>query len=217
MTTLFLLPNDNPPLARRFHERIESAGGVPGGWAVECTPCAPQVIASPEDDRRAAAAAAAHLRTQGARWSRVVLMSSVDTGYDEVQAQAGIEAFGFTRCVLGWHRSQGRTLEVVTFGRAMTARYERIFREHEGVVQGHAVLDVSPAALASSSPAEVAAVARLCDVRHEASGAPVFLVGALALDLADRLRSDSRGWIVDPVADALAFLRRAAAPARPPH
>jgi len=209
MRTVFLNPNSNAQLARRFEERIEAAGGVPGDWAVRCVPQAPHVITSPAEDRAAATATLNSVCAQGQAFDRVVLMSSVDTGYQEIRRLPGLHVFGFTRSVLGWHRAMGTRLQVVTFGIAMSAQYESIFRDegNESVVQGHTVIEVSPAHLADGASSVSTEVASVCDLRHAASGTPVFLVGALALDLSDRLRGDSRCWIVDPIADLLAFLR----------
>jgi alanine-glyoxylate transaminase/serine-glyoxylate transaminase/serine-pyruvate transaminase len=47
----------------------------------------------------------------------------------------------------------------------------------------------------------------LCDQLHARSAAPAFLVGAVVVLLAARLRLARRPWITDPVADLLRFLR----------
>lgn len=208
MKTLFLNPNGSDAVTAQLRDAIRRAGGLRQQWEVRKLAGAPEIIASADDNARATALLQRSLPALAQEFGRLVLMSSLDTGYELAAQLAPGRAFGFTRGVLALHRRRGSALQAVTFGAGMRGLYAELFAQEEGAVKRHDVFDAGPHALAGSGASDSeGALASLCDRLHARSGAPVFLVGAVLLPLADRLRAAQRPWIIDPVADLLAFLR----------
>ncbi len=209
MKTLFLNPNSSERVTDTLRAAILAAGETKGEWQVRRSPGAPDVISSTKDDRIAEAAVAAQLPSLAQEFDRIVLMSSLDTGYVMARQMLGGRVLGFTRSVLAWQQQLGQRVQAITFGEEMSPLYDAVFADRviEGVVQTHAVCASSPLALAHAdvdrSALELAAV---CERVYAGSGAPVFVVGAAVLPLAARVREEGRPWILDPIADLLAFM-----------
>lgn len=207
--TLFLNPNSSERVTGMLAAAIHAAGGIEDEWEVRQLSGAPDVIASPTDNRIAQAAAAAQLPALAEAFDRVVLMSSLDTGYAVARQMLGHRVFGFTRSVLAQHRERGQRVQAITFGEELAPLYEEVFTDQDlgAIVQTHAVCATSPLALAhADAEHSVRELAAICERVHAASGAPVFVVGAVVLELAARVRQQGRPWIVDPIGDLLAFL-----------
>lgn len=203
MKTLFLNPNSSAAVTALLRRHL-AARAPAFAWDVQGLPGAPEVIASAEDNARSEAVLAQRLPTLARGFARVVLMSSLDTGYLLARSLLPAHAVhGFTRGVLARHRVRG--VHAVTFGAAMAPLYEPLF--DDGRVPGRMVFDAAPAALLRDEGASLRdRLATLCERLHARQALPVFIVGALALDLAQALRGAGRPWIVDPVADLLAGL-----------
>lgn len=209
MKTLFLNPNSSERVTAVLGDAIRAAGGTPSPWEVRLLPGAPDVISSEADNLIAEAAVAAQLPALAERFERIVLMSSLDTGYATARKMFGNRVHGFTRSVLARQRQLGARVQAITFGEEMAPLYDAIFAEGDthGVVQSHTVCPSNPLALAHADTDRSAAqLAATCDELHAASSTPVFVVGAVVLPTAAQLREQGRPWIVDPVADLLAFL-----------
>ncbi|MES2633269.1 MAG: aspartate/glutamate racemase family protein [Pseudomonadota bacterium] len=209
MKTLFLNPNSSERVTAALHTAISRAGGVEGHWETRLLSGGPNVISSAADNRIAEQAVAAQLPALADEFDRIVLMSSLDTGYAVARQMLGSRVFGFTRSALAWQRLQGRRLQAITFGQEMAPLYETIFCDGEaaGVVQAHEVCPSSPLTLAlADDERSVRELATVCERVYAASRTPVFVIGAVVLELATRVREQGRPWIIDPVADLLALL-----------
>jgi Asp/Glu/hydantoin racemase len=208
MKTLFLNPNSSDVITATLRRHIERCGWPVDRWDVKKVEGAPQIIGSLAQNAEAEAALVRELPALSVGFDRVVMMSSLDTGYEIARQRFGDTAFGFTRSVLAQHRRLDHRLQIVTFDRDMTPLYEQAFETagHSAIVAGWTVLDLTPAAVAARPQAaldEVRAVGRRLG---EASTHPIFIVGAVGLELAAQLRSEGMTGLVDPVADLLAWL-----------
>ena len=213
MRTLFLNPNSSDGITGTLRRHIARCGWPASEWEVAKVQGAPRIIGSAEENDQAVKALDLSLGALCAGFDRVVMMSSVDTGYDVARRHLGDAAFGFTRSVLARHRKLGRKLQVITFDKDMTALYERAFDAtgHASVVGNWRVVDLMPAAVAAGPDAALAAVRERCRELADASTDGIFVVGAVGLELADTLREEGMQSVIDPVSDLLAFLGDSAA------
>jgi hypothetical protein len=206
--TLFLNPNGSDAVTAQLLDAIRRAGGLQEAWEVRKLAGAPEIIASANDNERATVLLQRSLPALAQEFERLVLMSSLDTGYELAAQVAPGRVFGFTRGVLALHHRRGTPLQAVTFGADMRGLYAELFAQEEGAVESHGVFDAGPHVVSGAGAQDqFGAIASLCDRLHARSPAPVFLVGAVMLPLADQLRAARRPWIIDPVADLLEFLR----------
>jgi Asp/Glu/hydantoin racemase len=209
MRTLFLNPNASTAVTALLRQRVAAARPA-FVWDLRCIEQAPEVIASAADHTEAEIALAARLPALAARWQRLVLMSSLDTGHAlAMRLLPGVHVEGFTRAVLARQGRMDRRVHVLTFGAPMKPLYAQLFADAgaAALVARHAVCDIAAGSLLQpGAEALRAKVASVCDALHGAEPLPVFIVGALALPLADQLRAAGRPWIVDPIADLLASL-----------
>lgn len=209
MRTLFLNPNSSDRITATLRRHIERCGGPCGRWDVAQVEGAPRIIGSAQENEQAAKALDRSLPALCAGFDRVVMMSSVDTGYDMARRHMGDAAFGFTRSVLARHRRLGRKLQVITFDKDMTQLYERAFDAtgHASVVGRWRVLDdLTPASVAAHPDAAIAAVRQLGRALAASSPDGIFVVGAVGLELAATLRDEGLHSLIDPVSDLLAWL-----------
>ncbi|WP_076999675.1 aspartate/glutamate racemase family protein [Variovorax sp. KK3] len=208
MKTLFLNPNSSDKITVTLRRHIDRCGGPAGQWDVAKVVDAPSIIGSAAENLEAEAVLDQSLHALTAGYDRVVMMSSVDTGYDIARRQLGNAAFGFTRSVLSQHRRLGHRLHVVTFDAGMTALYEQAFEEtgHRAVINDWLVLDLTPSAVAARPEAALAGLRELCREIATSPGDGIFVVGAVGLELAATLRGEGIRSLIDPVADLLAWL-----------
>lgn len=207
MKTLFLNPNASVATTATLRRFIERAGWPAGIWQACRLEGAPELIGSVEDNLRAEQVLAERLPALAAGADRVVLMSSLDTGFAIARRKLACPVFGFTRGVLAHRHAQGQRLQALTFGHAMASSYEEIFcaGAHAGVVESHTTLEVGPHAAVAGRERTFAAVQETCERLAGTSPSPIFLVGVIGLDMAVELRS--RGLpLIDPVADLLRWL-----------
>lgn len=211
MRTLFLNPNSSAAVTSRLRALIARDGGPAFEWEVRCMADAPELIASEQDNLRAEALLQRELPAIAGAPGRLVLMSSLDSGYEAARRAMGERVCGFTRGVLAWHARSGRRLQVLTFGPGMAPLYRRLFQDsgHAAVVESHSVLDLGPSAALASSAATLDALRRSCGELASRSDAPVFVVGAAGLQLSLQLRDEGFTNLVDPVADLLQYLQQA--------
>lgn len=208
MRTLFLNPNSSDEITATLRRHIGRCGWPAERWDVAKVEGAPRIIGSAMENEQAAKALDQSLPALCAGFDRVVMMSSVDTGYDIARRQLGEAAFGFTRSVLAHHDKLGRKLQVITFDKDMTALYERAFEAtgHGAVVGNWQVLDIAPADAAARPEAALGLLRSLCRELGAASDRRIFVVGAVGLELAASLRQEGMDLLIDPVSDLLAWL-----------
>lgn len=211
MRTLFLNPNSSDEITGTLRRHIARCGWPATDWDVAKVEGAPRIIGSALENDQAAKALDQSLPALCVGFDRVVMMSSVDTGYDIARRYLGSAAFGFTRSVLAQHHALGQKLQVVTFDKDMTALYERTFDAtcHRSVIGHWKVLDLMPAAVAARPGNALAAVRDLCDELADASTDRIFVVGAVGLELAATLREEGMHSLINPVSDLLDWLRAA--------
>ncbi|WP_221220705.1 aspartate/glutamate racemase family protein [Variovorax sp. Sphag1AA] len=208
MRTLFLNPNSSDQITATLRRHISRCGWPVEQWDVAKVEGAPRIIGSATDNEQAAQALDRSLQSLCAGFDRVVMMSSVDTGYDIARRHLRDAAFGFTRSVLAQRARLGQKLQVITFDADMTALYEQAFEAtgHAAVVSNWEVLDTTPSDVARNPNAALERVRGLCSELSFASEHPIFVVGAVGLDLAASLRQDGMERLIDPVSDLLAWL-----------
>lgn len=216
LKTLFLNPNSSGEITDLFRCLIAARIAPDAAYEVAMLDGAPRVIASEADNAYACALLLERAAGWLGRYERIVLMSSLDTGFDALQDRTGLEVRGFTRSVLSWHKSRGRSVHAVTFDASMTPLYEHLFTSgtHAGVVQGVSTLPISPADVAGSRDHVLAALRAMCCKLKQTSAAPLFIVGAVGLQFSEILRHEEGMCIIDPIADMLAQLRVRAMGAR---
>lgn len=215
MRTLFLNPNSDASITATFLQRIDALARTGEAYEVARLPGSPRIIASPEDNLQAQAVLLDSLEAGVAGgFQRLVLMSSLDTGYEVAQTRTPLRVHGFTRSVLEWNRRQGRRLHAVTFDAAMTPLYQALSESPgcAGVVRGISTVPMSPASVTGSNRKAMEAVRALCRDSHATPETPLFIVGAVGLTIAQTLRKEDALPIIDPVADLLARLDMRADP-----
>lgn len=208
MKTLFLNPNSSDEITATLRRHIGRGGWPTDRWEVAKVEGAPRIIGSAEQNAEAEEKLAGVLATLSAGFDRVVMMSSVDTGYDIARRQFGAAAHGFTRSVLGQHWRHDQRLHVVTFDKDMTSLYEHAFEAtgYGSVVAGWSVIDVKPTAVAARPQAALDELRQVCRGIGGVSAPRTFVVGAVGLDLAVSLRQEGLTRVIDPVHDLLAWL-----------
>ncbi|VTU38609.1 aspartate/glutamate racemase family protein [Variovorax sp. RA8] len=208
MKTLFLNPNSSEEITATLRRHIGRCGWPADRWEVAKVDDAPRIIGTASQNAEAEAALERALPALSNGFDRVVMMSSVDTGYDVAHRLFGDEAYGFTRSVLAQHRRLGQQLQIVTFDKAMTALYASTVEAtgHRAVVAGWTVVDRLPAAVAAQPSLALEELRTVCRDLARTSMHPIFVVGAVGLALTDELRKDGMTGLVDPVADLLGWL-----------
>ncbi len=208
MNTLFLNPNSSADITATLRRHIAACGWPAERWSVLCVDSAPRIIASAAQNETAQRAAAPMLAEARQKFDRVVLMSSLDTGYETARRLFGDRAYGFTRSVLRERERRGQRLQVVTFDPSMTALYRHALASAgaDRLVSRWSVIDQAPADVAAGPHAALHRLRDVCRRSADASADPIFVIGAVALELARTLREEGLHEIIDPVADLLAWL-----------
>lgn len=209
MTTLFLNLNSNEAITRTLVRQISAQGLDPASYEVRRLEGAPQIIGSAQDDALAVAQLEKHFQSLTSGFSRLVMMSSLDTGFEAARRLGGLEVHGFTRSVLAQHRRLGQRLQAITFDTSMTSLYEALFKakEHEGVVKSITVLPLAPDDVMRGRQAVLDSLRTVCRELAGASPAPIFIVGAVGLELGELLRQEGLTQVIDPVADLVKYLQ----------
>jgi Asp/Glu/hydantoin racemase len=208
MKTLFLNPNSSGEITATLRRHIERSGWPDQRWDVRKVENAPRIIGSLALNAEAEAALERELPALSAGFDRIVMMSSLDTGYEIARQRFGDATFGFTRSVLAQHRGLDQQLQIVTFDKDMTQLYERAFEVtgHRAVVASWTVLDLMPASVAAQPQVALDELRAVCCRLATASTHQIFVVGAVGLALAAQLRRDGMNGIIDPVADLVKWL-----------
>ena len=214
MKTLFLNPNSSDAITNILKRQIAAQGWLPESYEVCCLEGSPQIIGSLQDEFKSQALLEKHYKELTHGFTRLVMMSSLDTGFETARRLGGIDVYGFTRSVLAWHRSQGQQLQVITFDASMAPLYQALFaaEESKGVVLDTTVMAFAPAAVAESKEAVLDMLRTTCRQLTEASSAPIFIAGAVGLDLGEALRQEGFKQVIDPVASLMAHLESVAYP-----
>ena len=171
MRTLFLNPNSSEAITQTLRRQISAHGLSPADYDVQQLDGAPRIIGSARDNALAQTLLEERFKALTSGFGRLVMMSSLDTGFEAARRLGGIEVHGFTRSVLARHRSLRQHLQAITFDASMTPLYRTLFesREQEGVVQSIAVLPLAPGDVASAREAVLDALRKLCQQLAQAS------------------------------------------------
>ena len=209
MRTLFLNPNSSDAITATLRRQISAQGLPPETYEVRQLDGAPRIIGSTQDNASAQALLEARFKELTEGFARLVMMSSLDTGYETACRLGGIEVLGFTRSVLARHRGLGQRLQAITFDASMTSLYRALFEapEQAGVMQSIAVLPRAPGEVAGDRGVVLETLRTMCEELAAASNAPIFIVGAVGLELGETLREQGFAQVIDPVADLIAHLR----------
>ena len=209
MKTLFLNPNSSDVITNTLRRQIAAQSLMFGSYEVQCLAGAPRIIGSLNDEDQSKALLEKHFEELTYGFTRMVLMSSLDTGFEIARQIGGIGVYGFTRSVIAWHRSQLQQLQVITFDPSMTSFYQALFsiEENKGVVLSTTVINFAPAAVANAGVALLNLLRRICQQLADTSSMPIFIVGAVGLDLGEALRQEGFNQVIDPVASLIAHLQ----------
>jgi Asp/Glu/hydantoin racemase len=212
MKTLFLNPNSSEAITNTLRRQIDAQGWLPTSYEVRCLTGAPQIIGSLHDEVQSEALLEKHYEELTHGFTRLVMMSSLDTGFETARRLGGIDVYGFTRSVLAWHQSQAQQLQVITFDPSMTPLYQALFsnEKNKSVVLNSTVIAFPPAAVADAWRTVLDLLRRICRQLAEASPSPIFIVGAVGLDLGEALRQEGFRQVIDPVANLIAHLQSTA-------
>jgi len=208
MRILFLNPNSSEAITKSFAQAIAQHIQPQCRFEVRRTPEAPTVISSDEENLASETLLLASIPPLLDDYDKVVLMSSVDTGFEVLAPLAPDVVVGFTRAVLLHHIHQAQPLQLITFDPAMTPLYQKIIDELHAspLITNHEVLAIAPNAVANQEAQTLQQLERLCTDMTKRYTSPIFIVGAVGLRFADQLRTH-HGWpIVDPIHDLLAYL-----------
>lgn len=208
MRTLFLNPNSSDKITATLRRHIARRGWPPDRWNVAKVGGAPRIIGSAAQNAEAEAALEQALPAASEGFDRVVMMSSLDTGYEIARRRFGDAAFGFTRSVLAQQHRLGRRLQIVTFDNDMTSLYEAAFAAtgHSAVVAGWTVVDLKPTTVAAQPTLALEDLRAVCRRLAQTPSDAIFVAGAVGLELVMQLRRDGVDGLVDPVSDLLAWL-----------
>lgn len=211
MKTLFLNPNSNDAITDTLRRQIAAQGLLPASYEVCQLAGAPKIIGSLQQNLEAQRVLKIEYKALTQGFTRLVMMSSLDTGFEAARDVGEIEVHGFTRSVLAWHRSQAQQLQAITFDPSMTSLYEALFaiRENQGVVVHISTLPLAPEEVESSWDAVLSSLRRLCRQMTDASSTPIFIVGAVGLELGEALRQEGFNQVIDPVANLITHLQSA--------
>lgn len=209
MKTLFLNPNSSDAITEILRRQVAAQGWLPDSYDVRCLAGAPQIIGSLHDEVQSEALLEKHYQELTQGFSRLVMMSSLDTGFETARRLGGIDVYGFTRSVMAWHRSQSQQLQVITFDPSMTPLYQALFsiEQNKGVVSNTRVMAFPPAAVAKARVVVLDLLRSTCQQLADTSSAPIFIVGAVGLDLGETLRQEGFTQIINPIASLIAHLQ----------
>lgn len=209
MKTLFLNPNSSDAITKTLSQQIATQNLILGSYEVQCLAGAPRIIGSLHDEDQSKALLEKHFKKLTNGFTRLVMMSSLDTGFETARQIGGIDVYGFTRSVIAWHRSQMQQLQVITFDPSMTPFYQALFsiEENKGVVLNTTVIDFSPAAVADARVEILDLLRRICQQLTDTSSMPIFIVGAVGLDLGEALRQEGFKQVIDPVVSLISHLQ----------
>ena len=209
MRTLFLNPNSSEAITNILRRQIAAQGLPLADYDVRQLDGAPRIIGSAADNALAQTLLEERFKTLTGGFQRLVMMSSLDTGFEVAHRLGGIEVHGFTRSVLAHYGRLGQHLQAITFDASMTSLYRALFESgaHAGVVKSITALPLAPGDVAGAREAALAALRNLCRKLMQASAVPIFIVGAVGLELGEVLRQEGFGQVIDPVADLVARLQ----------
>ena len=212
MKTLFLNPNSNDAITKTLQRQIAAQGLPPASFEVRQLAGAPKIIGSLQDNMKAQRILKKNYKQLTQGFTRLVMMSSLDTGFDAARDVGEIEVYGFTRSVLAWHRSQAQQLQAITFDSSMTPLYQALFaiKENQGVVLHISTLPLAPGEVESAWDAVLNSLRKVCRQLTDTSSAPIFIVGAVGLELGEALRQEGFHQVIDPVANLIAHLQSTA-------
>jgi Asp/Glu/hydantoin racemase len=207
--TLFLNPNSSHAITETLKRQIASHSCLPSDYEVRQLDGAPLIIGSMNDNEQAQALLEKHFRELTTGLQRLVIMSSLDTGFEAARRLGGIEVHGFTRSVLAWSRLRSQQLQAITFDPSMTHLYRALFgaKETEGIVKHINVLPLAPADVGQAREAVLGALRGMCAKLSDSCSSPIFIVGAVGLEFGQLLRQEGFRQVIDPIADLMAFLR----------
>lgn len=208
MKTLFLNPNSSDAITETLKRQIAGQRCLPSSYEVRQLDGAPQIIGSMNENEQAQALLEQHFKELTTGFERLVIMSSLDTGFDAACRLGGIEVHGFTRSVLAWSRLQTQHLQAITFDSSMTSLYQALFaaKENEGIVKHINVLPLAPTDVSQAREAVLASLREMCVKLANSCSSPIFIVGAVGLEFGQLLRREGFGQVIDPIADLIAFL-----------
>lgn len=209
MRTLFLNPNSSEAITDTLMRQIAAQGLDPASYEVCQLKGAPKIIGSAQENAMAVALLEEQFKTLTSGFSRLVMMSSLDTGFEAARRLGGIEVQGFTRSVLARHRHLQQRLQTITFDTSMTSLYRALFQaaEHQGVVQSISVVPLAPGDVMHRRNAVLESLRKTCQKLAESCPEPIFIVGAVGLDLGQVLRQEGLTQVIDPIADLVAHLQ----------
>jgi Asp/Glu/hydantoin racemase len=209
MKTLFLNPNSSAEITEIMRRQIGSQGLPSKSYDIQKLEDAPRIIGSAQDNAIAKKILEENFRQLISGFTRLVLMSSLDTGFESASSMGGIEVYGFTRSVLARYNHLEKGLKVITFDPSMTRLYREIFEEDQfkGVVQSINVLPLAPSAVMHGQEDVINSLSNLCWKLSQNSETPIFILGAVGLRLGEELRKDGLTLIIDPIADLINHLQ----------
>lgn len=209
MRTLFLNPNSSDAITETLRRQIAAQGLLPTSYEVRQLDGAPRIIGSTQENAQAQALLEERYKELTSGFTRLVMMSSLDTGFDAACRLGGVDVYGFTRSVLAWHRCQAQQLQAITFDASMTSLYQSLFatKENVGIVKHITVLPLAPSDVARDRDAVLDSLRKMCRQLTNSSFAPIFIVGAVGLEFGEVLRQEGFQQVIDPVANLIAYLQ----------
>lgn len=209
MKTLFLNPNSNDEITNVMRRQISAQVLPSAKYDIQNIKDAPNIICSAQDDAIAQELLSRNFRDITSGFTRLVLMSSIDTGYQLACSINSIEVHGFTRSILARYKHLGKGLRAITFDPSMTFLYREIFESHPylGVVQSINVLPLAPSAVANDKHHVLNTLNDLCWKLSQTSNTPIFIVGAVGLQFGEELRREGLNLVIDPISDLIDHLR----------
>lgn len=208
MRTLFLNPNSSEAITETLMRQISAQGLNPASYEVRQLEGAPTIIGSAQENAMAVALLEEQFKTLTSGFARLVMMSSLDTGFEAARRLGSIEVHGFTRSVLARHRCLRQRLQTITFDTSMSSLYRALFqaKEHLGVVQSISVVPLAPGDVMQGRNAVLEPLRKTCQKLAKSCPAPIFIVGAVGLELGEVLRREGVAQVIDPISDLVAHL-----------
>ena len=209
MKTLFLNPNSNDAITETLRRQIAAQGLLIDSYEVCQVNGAPKIIGSLQQNLEAQRVFRSNYKRLTQGFTRLMMMSSLDTGFEAAHDEGGMEVYGFTRSVLAWHRSQARQLQAITFDPSMTSLYQDLFsnKENEGVVMHISTLELAPSEVENARDDVLNSLRKKCYKLTASSPVLIFIVGAVGLELGEVLRQEGFHQVIDPVADLIVHLQ----------
>lgn len=207
MRTLFLNPNADPAITRVFRFGIAAAIDGREDYAVRLNAGAPRIIDSLADNELAARLMVRQLPVIGRDFDQMVVMSSLDTGFDVLRAASPIPVHGFTRSVLAWQGRRQAKLNPVFFGAELAPAYQGLFEASgwAGLVAQTRILPLSPLQACAAPETALDAAAEICRELQSVNDCPCFIVGAVGITLSEALAH--RGYnVLQPIPAMLGAL-----------